>query len=309
MERFGEVWLNGVGGGLRCALRRCEAIALGQVTLVRPVFIEMELGDAVRPASVARGRRAGLFGNDSNAERKDRIVGAVGGALLRRGVLELRLGKRDPWKPGAPAMALSVCAPGAYQAPSKRADAAWQGLRYEYGVPHLEAVLSYHEVRPEDEAAEGEGEGEGEIEPVLLKLSLGVGGCGLILKRQAATRAGVETAVEVGGVVSGAGSERARMGRIGQPLPDERKGEDAPPPPRGAGDEDVFATRLAAVEFKGATMRGVRTLVHKGEVPQDLELAKAAGGAACAQLIDGGNLLCLDVPNDRVSISKLDEYT
>ena len=53
---------------------------------------------------------------------------------------------------------------------------------------------------------------------------------------------------------------------------------------------------------------GVRALVHKGELPQDIELAEAAGGAACAQLLDGGTLLCLDVPGDRVSISRLDKY-
>ena len=69
-----------------------------------------------------------------------------------------------------------------------------------------------------------------------------------------------------------------------------------------------MSPRLAAVEFKGATMRGVRALVHKGEPPQDIELAEAAGGAACAQLLDGGTLLCLDVPGDRVSISRLDKY-
>ena len=194
-------------------------------------------------------------------------------------------------------------------------------------MPHLEAVLrATNEGGPESEGGESGG-GDGRepsgggamrwqsgsgVESVLLKLSFGVGGCGLILRRQTAARIGVESAIEASGVVSGAGSERARMARIGQPLPETNRSRDAEQggvsAPPGVGDEDVFSTRLAAVEFKGATMRGVRALVHKGELPQDIELAEAAGGAACAQLLDGGTLLCLDVPGDRVSISRLDKY-
>ena len=143
-ERFGEVHLNAVGDtSMCCSLRRCASLQLGQVTLLKPVFLECEISDVVRPAKTVRGPQAKSVANYAKRSTDlDAVcVGSIGGPLLHRAVIELRLGRREPGgsKPGR--VDLAVHAPQGYAFPTARAEAAVQRLGFEYGVPMADCVL------------------------------------------------------------------------------------------------------------------------------------------------------------------------
>ena len=50
MRAFGEMYVTGMGGSLRCQFRRAKQLKLGPVSIERPLFIEMSLAGVVAGA-------------------------------------------------------------------------------------------------------------------------------------------------------------------------------------------------------------------------------------------------------------------
>lgn len=50
LEAFGELFVSGMAGRLRCQFRRAGSIQLGPLTMQRPLFMEMHLSGLVRNA-------------------------------------------------------------------------------------------------------------------------------------------------------------------------------------------------------------------------------------------------------------------
>lgn len=50
MHAFGEMFVTGMGGSLRCQFRRARTLQLGPVSIERPLFMEMSLAGVVAGA-------------------------------------------------------------------------------------------------------------------------------------------------------------------------------------------------------------------------------------------------------------------
>ena len=138
MSSFGELFVAGVGGKVKCQFRQARHFALGHVELEAPLFMEMFLTGVVQGAP-------------------EPVVGIVGYDVFRRAVIEVpaeseSLGKSIP---------LRMHVPHEYISPPELKD-KWVDLHLVSGVPHVPACFS----------------GAAEDRPQLFMLDSGAGGVG-----------------------------------------------------------------------------------------------------------------------------------
>ena len=164
----------------------------------------------------------------SAAERNNRIVGAVG-AAIPAAACSSRARQTRPGRRGV-VNGASVHAPEQYEALTERAETAWQGLSCAWR-PHLGRASSDERGRPRERGWRVWRRGYVSRAAVPCAGSQAVAWRAyqarsarrlrLILRRQTAARIGVESAIEARG--ERRGRWRARMARIGQPLPETNR--------------------------------------------------------------------------------------
>jgi hypothetical protein len=237
---LGRAAVPGVGGALVGALRR-GTLSVGPLTLPADTcHLELSLDGALQPPDASP------------------LGGVLGAALLRRCVLELRAPRRTPGGRDAPRVSATLHAPGTYTAPDRVA-VAWQALTFIDGAPHVRASYRLDEA----DAAPREG---------LFRLSLGVGGAGVLLCAAEAAASGFAertAALQPHGLVAAPGEARARLASVTE----------------GA----LLSGRIAELRLgdAGASFAHVRCLLHVGGDPSDLALSQRAAGMLCADLFRG----------------------
>lgn len=150
MDAFGEVFVSGVGRKIASRFRRAASLRVGPLTLLQPLFLEMELRDLVWGASGP-------------------CIGIVGFDVFRRAVVDM---------PPPPATHVLLHDPREWtDAGAQRGDAAWRWVRCAMvaNVPHCYA--RWH-------GAEGGGASPAE----LLMLDSGAGGADAVFHARSVAR-------------------------------------------------------------------------------------------------------------------------
>jgi len=138
MTSFGELFVAGVGGKVKCQFRQARHFALGHVELEAPLFMEMFLTGVVQGAP-------------------EPVVGIVGYDVFRRAVIEVPAATASSGK----SIDLRMHVPQEYISPPELDD-KWVDLHLVSGVPHVPAHFA----------------GAAEDHPQLFMLDSGAGGVG-----------------------------------------------------------------------------------------------------------------------------------
>jgi hypothetical protein len=257
-EAVGEQRVHALGGAACAPLRRGG-----------PGLGVLQFGGLRLPLTTPH-LELSLDGLGLQAPQGAAVAGLLGGAALRRCVLELHAPRRVPGARDAPRLRALVHPPGGYS-PPPRVAVSWQRMRFIDGAPHVRA-----EVRLE----------EGTDAPAhagWYRLALGVGGTALLLSNataQAMRFSSTVAPLQPGGTMAGPGEGRARMALL-------QEGE-------------LLSGRVASVELVGASFRFARAIVHAVD-PQDLQLSQRCAGLLCADLFRGCTLV-LDWANERLAV-------
>ena len=152
----------------------------------------------------------------------------------------------------------------------------WSKLIFIDGAPYVECFLN-----PDDSMVKTVNSKRG-----IYKLSLAVGGVGVILSNRVATELNLieqKQGLSPGGILSGAGENTGRLARVSNETYTIRA--------------DSF--RIGRFGFKHAT---VRALTHLDGDPPDLGLSCHADGIICADLFRGC-CVYIDAKNERVAVT------
>jgi hypothetical protein len=207
------------------------------------------------------------------------LGGVLGGAILRRCVLEVRAPARRHGARTPPPLSLWIHPPGSYKPPPTL---SWLELVTLDGAPHVACDYAF------DDGADSS-------EPVrhgLFRLALATGGCGALLGAATAAAASFARrtqALAPTGLLAAPGSQQGRLAAIAE--------------------GEVLSGRLAFLRVGGAdgvTFPTVRCLTHAGQDPAHLALSRHAHGLLCADLFRD-TLLVLDVLGGRLAIARLSE--
>mmetsp|Transcript_20326 Transcript_20326/g.52029 ORF Transcript_20326/g.52029 Transcript_20326/m.52029 type:complete len:651 (-) Transcript_20326:36-1988(-) len=121
---FGELYVSGMAGKIRCQFRRADNIEIGPLVMQRPLFMEMMLGGLVRGAPGP-------------------VVGIVGYEIFRRAVVELPVHSQ-----GDGEYELKLHNPETYQ-PEPKVDECWQDILMVANLPHVEVNFSQRRGAPQ----------------------------------------------------------------------------------------------------------------------------------------------------------------
>ena len=298
LHSFGETYMNGIGDApIQAALRRgvdgSGNLHIGQVELIDPLFVELELDGAIRYSAPMSQR------NRSDADASDEVVGVVGCAWLNRGIFVMRSHKRSPGSPKPGSVSIDFYSPAYFYERRLASDmtmVAWQQLEFINGTPHMFLLLYDGGFEASEEettiSLSGIEESRPGLEKCLVQISLGVGGTELVLRKQVVQRLGIDGGtgnllVAPSGLVSGSGSSAARM--------------------QSLDGSAIVSLRVPLVEALGNTFRFVRAIVHLDGEPRDLELSVYASGLVCAGILRGCTFV-LDTGAKRVSVTPVDSW-
>lgn len=305
MPAFGRLAVVGAAAAsLAGAFRRADRIDVGACRVASPLFMEQALAGAMRCPALTSGGSSPSGVSDASSS-SGRLLGTLGTDFLQHCVLEIRAPKRVPGSPKPPTFEILAHDPAAFAANTPaRVAVAWQRVTWISGAPHVRArvFVADDSLSPEPPAERKRSPAEPRrfsqsknpenpeeendtdaLDGRLFRLALGAGGTGAIVAHRAAVEwRMIERTVglQPGGVLSAAGSERARFARV---------------------DEEVVTGRLARLEFRGASFDTVRALTHTNGDPPDLGFSPHVDGALCADLFRGCDVV-LDLANDRVAV-------
>jgi len=246
LSSMGLVLQHGVGGAVGGPLR-CGVLQLGNLALPE-TFAQLNLDGAL--SGMPDGQLPG---------------GAIGLSILRQCSLRLHLPRRVPGSRNPPVNECTLAMVPTLG--NDREEASWQAVEWLDGLPHVRATLRMGNAAPPFEG--------------LFRLSLGVGGCGVVLSQTTSAALGFAAAacplVPSGGLEAGPGESRARLAPIG----------------------DGMLSARVGLELRGASFDAVRCLVHAAD-PADLQLSHRAAGLLAADLFRGIDVL-LDLGRNRVA--------
>lgn len=115
---FGELYVSGMAGKIRCQFRRAETIEIGPMVMQQPLFMEMMLGGLVRGAPGP-------------------VIGIVGYEIFRRAVVELPVHPQA----GDGEIELQFHNPESYEA-APELDQRWQDILMVANLPHVDIQFS-----------------------------------------------------------------------------------------------------------------------------------------------------------------------
>ncbi|CAL6430494.1 unnamed protein product [Bathycoccus prasinos] len=257
----------GVGGApIRGNIRIGDFDALGS-TQKKVAFWEQSLDAAARLPGTLMSPPAGSLGLDA----------------IRDTIIRLNVPKRVPGSRKNPKVTLDAFASEEdllAASSSKSSDddfvLPWSKLTFIDGAPYVECFLN-----PDDSMVKTVNSKSG-----LYKLSLAVGGVGVILSNRVATELDLieqKQGLSPGGILSGAGEDTGRLARVSNKTFTIRA--------------DSF--RIGRFGFKHET---VRALTHLDGDPPDLGLSCHADGIVCADLFRGC-CLYIDAKNERMAVT------
>jgi hypothetical protein len=257
----------GVGGApIRGNIRIGDFDAFGS-TQKNVAFWEQSLDAAARLPGTLMSPPAGSLGLDA----------------IRDTIIRLNVPKRVPGSRKNPKVTLDAFASEEdllAASSSKNSDddfvLPWSKLTFIDGAPYVECFLN-----PDDSMVKTVNSKSG-----LYKLSLAVGGVGVILSNRVATELDLieqKQGLSPGGILSGAGEDTGRLARVSNETFTIRA--------------DSF--RIGRFGFKHET---VRALTHLDGDPPDLGLSCHADGIVCADLFRGC-CLYIDAKNERMAVT------
>lgn len=260
LRSAGRAAQPGLGGAVAGALLRA-AVSLGPLRTPPLSLLQLSLDGVVQ------------------APDGSPLGGVLGGAILRRCVLEVRAPARRHGARTPPPLSLWLHPPGAYSPPPHL---NWLPLVTLDGAPH---ILCDYALDSGVDSSEPPRSG-------LFRLALATGGCGALLgaaTAAAASFAGRTQALAPSGLLAAPGSQQGRLAAIAE--------------------GELLSGRLPFLRVGGAdgvTFPSVRCLTHAGPDPAHLALSRHAHGLLCADLFRD-TLLVLDLAGGRLALARLSE--